>query len=123
MTGRWFEPSSAHMKVNNAPMYANLYPTMRDIARAHGYALAVHGSMMRDMDVIAVPWTHDACDPQELVDAFAKAIAFDHVDDEPALKLHGRKVWTLAFPGTCFVDLSIMPMEERDLSTPSSPRA
>jgi len=98
------------VSINNAPMYANLLPTMRDIARTHGYALAVHGSMMRDMDVVAIPWVKDASEPQELVDAFAKAIAFLHVDDEPTIKEHGRMVWTMAFPGECFVDLSIMPM-------------
>lgn len=98
------------MQVNNAPMYANLYPSMRDIARAHGYALAVHGSMLRDLDLIAVPWTKEACDPQELADIFFKSFHFVHMDG-PEEKHHGRKAWTLAFPGVCFVDLSIMPME------------
>ncbi len=98
--------------INNAPLYANLYATMRDIARTYGYALAIHGSVMRDLDVVAVPWTEDVSEPQELVDAFAKAIAFQHVDEKPEVKLHGRMVWTLAFPGTCFVDLSIMPKSE-----------
>ena len=27
-----------------------------DVAREMGYALALHGSMNRDMDLIAVPW-------------------------------------------------------------------
>lgn len=81
-------------------------------AFSYGYALAIHGSVMRDLDVVAVPWTEDASEPQELVDAFAKAIAFLHVDEKPEVKLHGRMVWTLAFPGTCFVDLSIMPKSE-----------
>lgn len=98
------------MMVNNAPMYANLYATMRDIARPYGYALAIHGSMMRDMDVVAIPRMRECCAPEELVHAFAKAISFVHVDEQPEEKYHGRLVWTMAFPGECFVDLSIMKM-------------
>ncbi len=30
--------------------------SMRIIARKHGWALAQHGTMVRDIDLIAVPW-------------------------------------------------------------------
>lgn len=40
-----------------APMYAALYPSLAEIARTHGWALAVHGTLGRDMDLICVPWT------------------------------------------------------------------
>lgn len=29
---------------------------LRDIAREHGYALSVHGSVARDIDIVAIPW-------------------------------------------------------------------
>ncbi|MVN86937.1 hypothetical protein GO986_09180 [Deinococcus sp. HMF7620] len=38
-------------------------------AYQHGYALAVHGSLHRDMDLIAVAWMEKATTPEELVDA------------------------------------------------------
>ena len=42
---------------NRAAVYAAaLYPDLAEIAREHGYALAVHGSLARDFDLIAVPW-------------------------------------------------------------------
>ncbi len=91
----------------NAPLYANLFASMVPIAREHGYALAVHGSVKRDLDLIAVPWVEKPSPPQALVDAFTTAFYFVHVDG-PEQKVHGRQVWTLAFPGTCFVDLSVM---------------
>jgi hypothetical protein len=95
----------------NAPLYANLFASMVPIAREHGYALAVHDSVKRDLDLIAVPWVELPNTAQGLVDAFTKAFYFDHVDG-PAHKLHGRQVWTLAFRGECFVDLSVMPVED-----------
>jgi len=34
---------------------------MKDVSpRDCGYAIAPHGSLARDLDVIAVPWTEDA---------------------------------------------------------------
>ena len=95
-------------KPTNAPLYANLFASMVPIAREHGYALAVHGSVKRDLDLIAVPWVEAPSAPEALVQAFTTAFYFDHVD-EPEQKLHGRLCWTLAFPGECFVDLSVMP--------------
>lgn len=45
---------------NNAPFYAaGLYPKLADIFRSHGYALAVHGSVGTDFDLIAVPWVKE----------------------------------------------------------------
>lgn len=89
-------------------MYANVYQTLVPVARAHGYALAVHGSMARDLDLIAVPWIEEPSTPDQLVAAFAEAVYFTHVDEGTPM-LHGRMCYTLAFPGECFVDLSVMP--------------
>lgn len=52
-----------------APFYACLYHGLCDIARKHGYALAIHGTVTRDLDLIAVPWTPEAVDPVSLKDA------------------------------------------------------
>jgi len=52
-----------------APMFACLYPGMCDVARSLGYALAIHGSVVTDLDLIAVPWTREACSDLELMQA------------------------------------------------------
>lgn len=39
----------------------------RNIAREYGYTLAVHGSLARDIDMVAVPWTEQAADPERLL--------------------------------------------------------
>src|SRR5271154_4799160 len=41
---------------NNGPFYAaGLYPKLAEVFRSHGYALAVHGSLASDFDLVAVP--------------------------------------------------------------------
>jgi hypothetical protein len=39
-----------------AASYALLYPHLVELVRPLGYALALHGSMNRDFDMVAVPW-------------------------------------------------------------------
>lgn len=58
---------------NPKPMfYAVLLHRFREIALAHGYALAVHGSMASDMDLLTVPWVEEVSEPLELARAFLK---------------------------------------------------
>jgi len=101
-----------------APSYALIYPILCEIAKPLGYALALHGSMNRDMDLIAVPWVDNAKEPEILVEAIKKKInGFTGWDTDPGyLAPHGRRVWLIWFNGidypkgggTC-IDLSIMP--------------
>lgn len=95
---------------NYAPVYAAMYPMLAEKARMHGYALAVHGTVARDMDVIAIPWTEGASDPETLVEALVSKTLAELVGGPPSEKPHGRKTWTLSIGfGECFVDLSVMP--------------
>lgn len=52
---------------NIAPFFGCLYPGLCDIARLNGYALAIHGSMVTDLDLIACPWTEKAIDAKALM--------------------------------------------------------
>jgi len=36
--------------------YKSVLPKIREVARSCGYAIGLHGSMRRDLDLIAVPW-------------------------------------------------------------------
>jgi len=113
-----------------APAYCSLYPALCDVARDHGYALAVHGTLSRDMDLLAVAWTEEAVDPIDLVKAIVKAVdgqmgmagrskgdgTFEEVSTwDPAEKPHGRLAWSIclrdfAWNGTHpFIDLSVIP--------------
>jgi len=46
--------------------YRSIIPTMRDAARECGYALGVHGTLRRDLDIIAAPWVEDHVDRHDL---------------------------------------------------------
>lgn len=108
-----------------APIFVHLYPRMAEAARAKGYALAVHGTLGRDFDLIAVPWAEDAAAPLELVEVLEKAcggwaaeyaITGEGEDRQPVkmprARAHGRLAWLIYFRGGTnhgYVDLSVMP--------------
>lgn len=47
--------------------YAFIYERIKDIAKEHGYNLVLHGSMARDLDLIAIPWVDNPRPELELV--------------------------------------------------------
>lgn len=92
-------------------VYATIWEGMLQVARDRGYALGLHGSMQRDLDVIAVPWVDQAAAPEDLVAALVEEVEGFVIDGaDPVLKPHGRLSWVihLGFRG-CYIDLSIMP--------------
>jgi hypothetical protein len=101
------------------PDYARVYTIARLLAWQEGYALAMHGSFTRDLDLVAVPWTDKACEPEHLVRRILAACeeTLREQHGNPGTKPHGRKVWTLifsAFGDPRFVDLSIFPPNVKD---------
>jgi hypothetical protein len=78
------------------------------IAREHGYAVAVHGSQARDLDLIAVPWTEEASGNRALVDALVERGPF--VLGSLSGKPHGRIGYVLhGATGFDYIDLSVTP--------------
>ena len=98
-----------------------LLPNIIREARAVGYAIALHGSMCADYDLIAVPWTEDAKDASTLVSAVIGACGALYLDDHenamhgnPTEKAHGRLAWRLMLGGSFTIDLSVMPRVPAD---------
>lgn len=95
------------------PDYARVFTMARVLAWNEGYALAMHGSFTRDLDLLAVPWTDKACEPEHLVRRLEEAAGLTNISgDKPGEKPHGRRAWTLVFKKFAdprFIDLSIMP--------------
>ena len=97
-----------------ASLLDDLLPAMRTAARGCGYAIAVHGSLARDIDIVAIPWTSNAQKLEVLVDrllgviagALGRATTLGKWSDKP----HGRKALTIITPGDAEIDLSIMPL-------------
>lgn len=94
---------------NFAPVYCALYPELAKITRKHGYALAVHGSLARDFDLICVPWVPTPSEPADVVREITTEFYLRQVGD-PDVTLHGRERWMLSVGyGECAIDLSFMP--------------
>lgn len=119
--------------------YDRLIEPLRDVARRLGYALAVHGTLVRDIDLIAVPWVDDAVPARTLARAiqgrareiigYAEPSPIEararnpvwfrnglsgYVDNVGQIfgKPHGRKCWTFHLRQTHdgpYIDLSVMP--------------
>jgi hypothetical protein len=121
------------------PQYKQLIEPLREVAHRLGYALAVHGTLKRDIDLIACPWTSHAvpgralakaiqCKAREIV-GYAEPHPMEMTCSNPkyfrdgltgyaakcgriAAKRHGRKCWTFHLTRTHdgpYIDLSVMP--------------
>lgn len=92
-----------------APVYmASVYPRWAEIGREHGYALAVHGSCARDLDVVFVPWAEICSSPADVIDTIKAEFAVTVVGSLEE-KAHGRLCQTIAWMGELFADVSFMP--------------
>lgn len=113
--------------VSNAVAYALLIPDLMKAGREVGYAVAVHGSMARDLDLIAVPWTNEAVNAERLVMHLMAAVdgrlrngankpegSEEWVrvpGSEPAPLPHGRLAWTIHIGHDgMYLDVSVMPL-------------
>lgn len=102
--------SSNRMTFLDQPgFYAMLLPEIRNLAREHGYAVAIHGTMRRDMDIVLVPWIEAAKSPGELVGAIWKE--YGNIDQPlaaPTPKPHGQLAYTVML-GNFYFDIRAMP--------------
>jgi len=93
----------------------DLLPPLRVAARGCGYAIAVHGSLARDIDLVAIPWTSQAYEAKVLVDRLCGVIAGicgrAHPSKDWTNKPHGRQALIIITAGEAEIDLSIMPRD------------
>lgn len=90
----------------------------RNVARNQGYAVAVHGSGIRDLDLLAVPWIEDtAISPLMLAESIAEALP-GVLHRKSVKKPHGRLAFTIVPRylwgfDTWYIDLSVMHRHRR----------
>lgn len=111
--------SSGKVKPKIAPAAAFYYaacvlPHIQADAAERGYAVAVHGTMGTDLDVVCVPWVYDAGPPDDLIAAIAKRFSMWGEDGRdgisgPTAKPHGRLSWAVIIGGRFMLDVSILP--------------
>lgn len=94
---------------------------VREVAREHGYAVAVHGSLReeRDIDLVAIPWVPWAHAYSTLVRAVGEIEFLDRpARDEDTRRAHGRVAAIFLIrhrAAGCprYVDLSVVPRRAR----------
>lgn len=103
-------------------VYVEYLPEIRKRAMELGWAVGVHGSLIRDFDLIAVPWIEDACSEEQLFDIVCDAVDSigsmrEKVDREDSIarkliRPHGRVSYDIQLGYGAYIDLSIMTIEE-----------
>lgn len=106
-------------------LYCAMWPDLKAEARRLGYALLIHGSLKRDLDLVAVPWTAEAVGARTLADALKKQVGgwAGEVEGSTLIladKPHGRLGALIVCGGHAVIDLSIMPLIPTN-SMPSMP--
>jgi len=109
--------------VSPAATYAALLPDVVKAGRDCGYAVAPHGSLARDFDLIAVPWTEEAKSAPELIMRIMSVTGAVLRDggrklesgewetvpgDVGTKKPHGRLAWSLFLGHHVYLDVSVM---------------
>lgn len=95
---------------------------LRREARVLGYALAIHGSRERDIDLIAVPWTDEAAPAEKLASRMRHelkklyGIKGEVPPNEAKPKPHGRLCWSFWIKSWTYVDLSVFPPQPHVLT-------
>jgi hypothetical protein len=100
--------------------YIAILGILHDVAKANGYALGIHGTLGRDLDLIAVPWVEEAESHDKLVRDMARAIdgkiysiitikkdGQNVESPNPVYMPHGRVAWVINMGGGAYIDVSV----------------
>lgn len=111
---------------DSRPLYEKLIGPLRAVALELGYALLAHGSLKRDIDLVACPWTEAAVPAVALAEELRQcAAAHNHgvcflsgreqepwyQAGKPGHKAHGRLCWSFHL-GECTLNIDAMPRHE-----------
>lgn len=118
---KFCQPSPASdgygVNIPTEEQFLAMLPAIRKVARNLGYAVGLHGTLARDFDLIAIPWTDDAVHPDTVAEAIKKVtgcVRWRVYRDQGAPKPHGRMVYCFDWDkqnhdNRGYIDLSVMP--------------
>jgi len=74
-------------------LYCLFYEYLKQIAQQYGYNLIVHGSLQRDLDLIAIPWTDNCSFKKEqlMIQEFEKYLTGYQSDKPSFTTLPGKR--------------------------------
>ncbi len=74
-------------------LYAFYFELLKEIAISYGYNLVLHGSMNRDLDLIAIPWIQELGSVEEMIKEFADKLGgtiMEQTHEQRHCFAHGR---------------------------------
>lgn len=96
--------------------YIDAFHRCRIYSIHNGWALAVHGSGVKDLDIVAFPFAFDPIPITELVAGVVKASG-GYLSDKhefPIKKAHGRLCWLIILDEYHYIDFSVTPLVEKE---------
>jgi hypothetical protein len=97
---------------NMSPIYAELLQKLRILCNKNGYGCCVHGSLAKDLDIVAVPFGRYAITNDELLLEVIRVIGKTYKKEE--IKVHYRKAYWFELDEFHFLDFSILPINLED---------
>ena len=99
-----------------AVFYATIWPDLKDTAVKLGWALGLHGSLAKDMDIMAMPWLEDAVPIEEMIKALSDCFTgspFKEKHMKPYYdKPHGRVVYTINICRGFYLDINVIQIKK-----------
>lgn len=96
--------------------YASMYEDIREAAMSLGWAVALHGSLKSDMDIMAMPWNENAAKFETLVSAISGLFEDNELAGQYSVdyksKPHGRVVATIPIWGDFYLDISTIDIRK-----------
>lgn len=119
-------------------LYAFYFDVIKEIGLQYGYNIVLHGSMNRDLDLIAIPWQEQIGDKMEMLNRIAEVIG-GYILEETEQdikrfrdKFHGRQCYIININRTIkaklqgmiiefeehvdqqyYIDISVLPIYEQ----------
>lgn len=106
------------LKDNNAIFWIFRLPDIRKVAAECGWAIAIHGSVVHDLDLMAMPWVEEHTSADELAERLARVVVSENcyrepVKSKPGDKPNGRIVYTI-FAGDTYIDMNVIDRSGHD---------
>ena len=103
------------LKDNNATFWVFRLPELRKIAAECGWAIAIHGSLVHDLDLMAMPWIENHTTADELAQRFTDINEpkwrRPYEKSKPGDKPNGRIVYTI-FMGDTYIDMNVIENQD-----------
>ena len=98
-----------------AAFYASMSDDFRQAAMDCGWALALHGSLNADMDIMAMPWVEDATSADVMIHhiidtCFGDSRMLKILQPIKEQKPHGRIAYAVPIFSDFFLDISVMDL-------------